>query len=88
MKRYENQHISINAPLDCFRARFGYKDRDSIQLRLNNDGTVYVCDDREGRELGGPPMAGSISWEVFASEWPGIVKFLLRKEHEAEEAKP
>jgi hypothetical protein len=87
MKRYEQQQISIEVPLDVFRVQFGYRDRDSIQIRLEKDGTVYIRDDRETRKFDESRMrSGRVSWELFAEEWPDFVRYLLAKQHAAAEA--
>lgn len=87
MKRFEQQHISIEVPLDHFAMQFGYEDRDSIQIRLEKNGTIYVCDDRETRKYDEPRMiSGHVSWELFAKKWPGFARYLLAKEHEAAQA--
>ena len=88
MKRHERQHISVEVPLDVFCVQFGYRDRDSVQIRLEDDGaTVYLCDSRETRRFDEDRMiSGRVSWDLFAEEWPRFVRFLLAKEHEAAEA--
>ena len=85
MKRHERQHISVEVPLDVFCVRFGYKGRDSVQIRLEDDGaTVYLCDSRETRSFDEDRMiSGRVSWDLFAEEWPRFVRFLLAKEHKA-----
>ena len=86
--RSEQQHVSIDVLLGTFRIWFGYKDRDSIQIRLEDDGTVYICDDRESRKYSEARMrSGYVSWELFEKEWPDFVRYLLAQEHQSMEAK-
>ena len=82
--RSEQQRVSVDVLLDIFCIGFGYNDRDSIQIRLEKDGTVYVCDVREGRKIGEPRMlSGHISWELFQEKWPDIVRYLLAEQRKA-----
>ena len=82
--RSETQYISIDVLLDTLCVRFGYRDRDSIHIRLEEDGSVYLCDSRESRKFGEPQMiSGPVSWELFAREWPGFVRYMLAKNHDA-----
>lgn len=84
VKRHGQQHVSIDTLLDVFCIQFGYKDRDEIQIRLEKDGTIYVCDARESRRLGEPRMiSGRVPWELFEKEWPEFVRYLLAKKHKA-----
>ena len=86
--RSEQQRVSVDVLLDIFCIGFGYNDRDSIQIRLEKDSTVYICDDRESRKLGEPRMiSGCVSWELFEKEWPEVMRYLLAKEREAAKAK-
>ena len=76
------QLVQFTVSEDRFRVRFGHKDRDSIQIRLENDGSVYLCDSRDGQQ----DRWARVSWNVFQAEWPAFVGYAMSKMAEAAKA--
>lgn len=88
VKFYQRQQIGYDFPLNRICIGFGYKDRDSIQMRLEEGGDVYLSDDRSSRPFGQDRiLSATVPFEVLAEEWPRFVEFLRSKAAELKEAK-
>lgn len=47
-----NTDVAFPMPCDRLEIAFGHRDRESIQIRIEDDGTVYACyTDGEGRNI-------------------------------------
>lgn len=73
---YESQQCKFTIPADHFEVDFGYKDRNSIQLRLEKDGSVSAFDSREERYPSKIICAVNVPWGVFQEAWPQFVEHL------------
>ena len=79
-KIHQQQSTSYDVPLRRFYIRFGYEDEDSVQIRLEDNGDVYLCDDRETRPFGqDKTLSATVPFEMLAEEWPRFVTFVRAK---------
>lgn len=71
-------------PLDRFCVRYGYGTRDSIQIRLQEDGReVYLSDDSGSRPFGEDRLiSATVPFEVFADAWPRFIEHVGAKAFE------
>jgi hypothetical protein len=84
---YQEQQCQFDVPADVFRVWHGYKDRSSVQLRLEKEGQqVYLCDYRESR-YPDKCVTATVSFDLFVEEWPKFIEFLAAKEAERAEVK-
>lgn len=82
---HQEQICQFDVPADIFRVYHGYKDRSSVQVRLESDGTIYLCDHRESR-YPDKYVTATVPFSVFVEEWPKFIEFLAAKAvEEAEE---
>jgi hypothetical protein len=70
--------------MDRFVVEHGYKERSSVQIRLEGDGTVYLNDTRESRHPD-QYITAKVPFKLFAEEWPRFIEFLAAKAHEQNE---
>ena len=64
--------------MDRFAVSHGYRERSSVQLRLNDDGTVYMCDAEEAR-YPEKYISATVPFKVFVAEWPRFIQFVAAK---------
>ncbi len=80
---HQSQRTKYDVTLDRFDVRFGYKGRDSIQMRLDGD-DVYLSDWRDARPFGEERgISVTVPFELLAGEWVRFIQFLQAKHEEA-----
>jgi len=80
-RTHSREHTcSCEVPMDRFAVNHGYRERSSVQLRLNDDGTVYMCDAEESR-YPEKYISATVPFGVFVAAWPRFIQFVASKAH-------
>lgn len=75
---YQTQQCKFDVPADIFKVCHGYKDRSSVQIRLEPDEKIYLCDHRESR-YPEQYVTESVPFDLFLQEWPKFICCLTAK---------
>ena len=79
------QHTcSCEVVLDRFAVNHGYKERSSMQIRLEADGNVYMQDAQESR-YPEKYISATVPFKLFIEEWPRFIERLAAKANEEKE---
>lgn len=76
-----SQWCTIRVPTDVFLVDYGYKDRSSVQVRLQPDGQVYLSDDNEA-VYPDKIISATVPFELFAREWRQFVRHMAAVLHQ------
>ena len=79
---WQKQDCKFDVPADCFCLHHGYKERSSVMIRLNDDGTIYLSDYRESR-YPDHIVSVTVPFEVFVDSWTAFIQHLQAKAAEA-----
>ena len=86
-RTHSREHTcSCEVPMDRFAVNHGYRERSSVQLRLNDDGTVYMCDEEESRYP--KYISAKVPFEVFVAEWPRFIQLVAAKAYAESDSTP
>ncbi len=79
-------HQPVTYPMDRMYLRYGYKDRDSVQVRLDDKNEIYMSIDGVGRATGisGGLRALKVPLGLFVKSFDEILDLLERKKKEAD----
>jgi hypothetical protein len=81
---YAKQQTKYQVPLDQFFIRHGYKDRSSVQIRLEKDGHIYMSDSNESRSWDREKLiTTTVPFKLFIEHWPQFIVFLRARAAEA-----
>jgi len=72
---YQSQQCVFDVSADIFRIRCGYKNRDEVQVRLEQDGQVYLCCWNEGN-YPEKNVSTKVDFDIFFRELPEFIKHL------------
>ncbi|KKL78589.1 hypothetical protein LCGC14_2023370 [marine sediment metagenome] len=81
---HQNQSAHYDFPLDRLRIRFGHEGEDEIQIRLEDDGDIFLCYDDRCAKFGEHSAWVNVSFDLFKKEWPAFVKHLRAKQYRQE----
>ena len=74
-KIYQDQQCVFDVPADIFRIRCGYKNRDEVQVRFEDNGQVYLCRYNDGK-YPDKSVSAKVDFDVFFRELPEFIKHL------------
>ena len=66
--------IDLAVPTNRFYVHYGYKDRCSVQVRLEESGEVYLCVAPEHPSYG--YVTTTVPFDLFVKEFKGFIKQL------------
>ena len=72
---YQEQQCKFEVPANLFYVSHGYKERDSVQVRLNDDGTVYISESRDSR-YPQRTVSAAVPFKLFVEELPRFIEYL------------
>lgn len=78
VRTISRQHsCQCEVTMDRFVVRYGPRERRSVQIRLEGDGTVYLTDTRPPNQV-----TAKVPFHLFAEEWPRFIECMAAKAHE------